>query len=581
MGDGIHRETEGVGGKVHRGDLQRRACPVRAGFEIFQEVIAMQRVSILALAGAFGAGLVVSSRSFASHEPMDFNGDGYGDIAVGVPGEDLGGIQDAGGINVIYGSSAGPTSKGNQFWSLNTVGIQGESAGGDGFGAALAVGDFDGDGYADLAVGVPFSDASGQTDGGAILVLYGSNSGLSSNENQLYHRAADSGADDRLGSCLVAADFNGDGYADLAVAAPYDDVNNRADAGSVWILRGSQTGLSTSSSQFLAQGLGGISGTLEAGDLFGSSLAVGNFGRGSDYDLAIGVPGEDLGSATDAGGVNVIYGSSTGLASAGNQFWTQNTSKVPDKAETGDQFGFALAAGDFNGNGYDDLAVGTPFEDLPAATPAADRTMRAGIAAAGGIDSGWVCVLPGSVKGLQGNDIIELGFTPEGGDPGDAAQFGSALAAGDANGDNLPDIAIGALEATADGFNRSGAVNVILSTINGLAGGDVIVITPSDAYPAIISFENAEFGKVVTWVDTQDAFPRQLVVGSPGLAVDGKAGAGRAAAIDLRQSEFKILDLSQNTAGIKDKAEPFDSFGRTVALPAALLVRAPNAHPTR
>lgn len=207
--------------------------------------------------------------------------------------------------------------------------------------------------------------------------------------------------------------------------------------------------------------------------------------------------------------------------------------------------------------------------------------MRPGIGAAGGIDSGWVCVLPGSVNGLQGNDIIELGFTPEGGDPGDAAQFGSARAAGDANGDNLLDIAIGALEATADGFNRSGSVNVILSTINGLAGGDVIVITPSEAYPVIGNYEDAKFGTAVTWVDPQDAFPRQLVVGSPGLPVDGKAGAGRAAAIALSQLGSEIIDLSQNRAGIKDKAEPFDSFGRTVALPPALLVRAPIAHPTR
>ena len=81
-------------------------------------------------------------------------------------------------------------------------------------------------------------------------------------------------------------------------------------------------------------------------------------GDGFD-DLAVGVPGEDIGTINSAGAVNVIYGSSGGLSCGGNQFWHQDSSGILDTAEASDQFGDALAAGDFNGDGFDDdLAVG-------------------------------------------------------------------------------------------------------------------------------------------------------------------------------------------------------------------------------
>ena len=96
-----------------------------------------------------------------------------------------------------------------------------------------------------------------------------------------------------------------------------------------------------------------------------SGEIYGDFNSDGYDDLAIGVPQEDIGSITDAGGVNVIYGSSSGLiasfsgtAQRADQFWSQNSADVLDSSEVEDGFGSSLASGDFNGDGIDDLAIG-------------------------------------------------------------------------------------------------------------------------------------------------------------------------------------------------------------------------------
>jgi len=86
-----------------------------------------------------------------------------------------------------------------------------------------------------------------------------------------------------------------------------------------------------------------------------------DFNNDGADDLAVGAPGEDVGSVGDAGSVNVLYGTAgTGLSGSGSQLFTQPVSAV----EVGDQFGSALASGDFNDDGFADLAVGAPGEDV-------------------------------------------------------------------------------------------------------------------------------------------------------------------------------------------------------------------------
>ena len=294
-----------------------------------------------------------------AHPPVraDFNGDGFADLAVGVPSEDVGEMEDAGAVNVLYGSVTGLSSASNQLWTQDTPGVPGTAQTRDRFGSALAVGDFNDDGSFDLAIGIPGEAPGDVVMAGAVIVLYGSASGLTSAGSQIWTQSARPHAGDELGAALTSGDFNGDGFADLVIGIPGEVVGDDDGAGAVILMYGSRTGLRSDGAQLWTQDSAGVLGTADPLERMGEALAAGDFNRDGMSDLAIGAPGNLTGGA-----VNVLYGSANGLTSTGDQLWTQDTEGVQGITQASDDFGSALAAGDFNHDGASDLAIGIPYE---------------------------------------------------------------------------------------------------------------------------------------------------------------------------------------------------------------------------
>ncbi|MEJ8670364.1 hypothetical protein WKI71_23880 [Streptomyces sp. MS1.AVA.1] len=138
-------------------------------------------------------------------------------------------------------------------------------------------------------------------------------------------------------------------------------------------------------------------------------------------DLAIGAPGATVGGKAKAGAVSVVYGSSTGLKTSTRTLITQNTAGVPGAAEADDAFGSAVASADLNTDGYADLLIGTPGEDVNGDT-----------------NDGTVVVVWGAKSGLSGARTV-----PNSNDR-DVDRYGQTVAVGDVDADGDLDILVGA-----------------------------------------------------------------------------------------------------------------------------------------
>jgi hypothetical protein len=152
----------------------------------------------------------------------DLDGNGHPDLAIGVPGHDIGAIYDAGAVNVLYGGASGPGTGGTALWTRDSPGVVGKPDYQDDFGAPLAIGDFDGNGYGDLGIGVVGDMIGGHWVAGAVNVLYGSPTGLSATGNQLWHQDVPGvPAGPATGWCCTGrGDLDGDGRAAWRSARP-------------------------------------------------------------------------------------------------------------------------------------------------------------------------------------------------------------------------------------------------------------------------------------------------------------------------------------------------------------------------
>jgi hypothetical protein len=457
---------------------------------------------------------------------VDFNGDGFDDLAIGVPAEGVGGAALAGAVNILYGGAGGLAG-------TNQLLTQGNPEAVDLFGFAVAKGDFNADGFTDLAVGAPSEDVGAAGLAGAVNVFYGSAAGLpATSQARLQGNPENS---DRFGSALDAGLFNDDDFLDLAVGAPGETVGGRPDAGAVSVFYGSAGGL-PATSQALFQG------NPELGDRFGAALVAGFF-NADQGDLAVGAPGEDVGSAGGAGAVSVFSGTPGGLP-------TGSQVRLQANPEVGDQFGLALAAGFFSGSIFNDLAVGAPTETVGTSA-----------------DAGAVSVLLGSASQLSGTAAQTLVQGPGVGGAAEAGdEFGSALAAGFF--DTGPsDLAIGAPFEDLDTAADAGAVNVVYGSNTGLVGrnqtltqdspGVVGTAEPGDLFGAALA--RGIFLNNFNGDDFAD-----LAIGAAGEDVATATDAG---AVNVQYGAATGLPgpgsqlFTQDSPGVGGTAESGDGFG--------------------
>jgi hypothetical protein len=256
-------------------------------------------------------------------------------------------IQEGGQVGVFFGSDTGLAQAGSQRWSQDSPGILDQAEEYDFFGSALAIADFDHDGYGDLAIGSSSETVGAVWAAGIVNVLYGSAAGVTAERNQLWgeNSSGVSGIaepNDDLGRSLAAADFDGDGYADLAIGVAMESFAGHPYAGSLLVLRGGPVGLSASGARRWSQDSPGVPGTNESKDGFGATLAAGNFGRGGRADLVIGVPGESINGQRKAGMVVLLFGRESGLEATGAQSWYQDSPGVFGHCGRYDTFGSAL-----------------------------------------------------------------------------------------------------------------------------------------------------------------------------------------------------------------------------------------------
>lgn len=337
----------------------------------------------------------------------DVNRDGYADLIVGAPGEKVSGKPD-GTVTIVWGGKNGFKAGGKT--------LTAPSADDQRFGEAASFVDLDGDEVSNLAVisgshwwyyadgdprdghaipletdflpkGVRLDDMTAgrfTSQGGYTYILAGERADGGAYTAYMKGGAGDLGywsgvlaeGDDATATRgpLAGADVNGDGYDDLITGNP-----RAGRGGSISVRYGADSKLGAPVTY--TQDTAGVPGTDEAGDGFGSAVAAGDVTGDGSADIAVGAPGEQVGTVSGTGSVTLLKGGTSGLG--GGKTWHQDTAGVPGVAEKNDRFGSSVRLKDINKNGKADLSTGARGEDIGTSA-----------------DAGAVWVLRGTTTGL-------------------------------------------------------------------------------------------------------------------------------------------------------------------------------------
>lgn len=344
--------------------------------------------------------------------------------------------------------------------------------------SALASGDFNGDGRPDLLIGAAFADGpdNSRKDAGEAHVVYGSDEwpdtlSLGNGDQAVTIYGASPG--DNLGTMVLAADINADGIDDVIVGAPGVTAgeDRRTDQGRAYVFFGSPSlegtlDLADDPQDFVVTGAEGFSRV-------GQALAAGDVNGDGITDLILGAPfaGRQVGSPpgsprTETGEIYVIFGSPSLSGERNTTFGHQDFTVTGNQRFS--QFGAAVAAGDVDGDGIDDIIVGAPQTDL-----AEDERDAAGIVYVflGRRDLGGRLFIADEQQ-----DSVILGAEAR-------ASLGSPLSVADVNGDGIDDIVAGARVASdpENAIPATGAAYVLLGREDPADTLDLAVAPPDAA----------------------------------------------------------------------------------------------------
>jgi len=385
----------------------------------------------------------------------DVNGDGLPDLIIGAPS--MGATADyaplaKGGAYVVYGQTG--ATGGNLVLSAldpsHGFVIQGAEAGGGAGNIVTSAGDVNGDGYADLIIGAP--QAAGSRGGADYVVFGGSN--LSSadlaalNGSNGFRIALEGTGSDQLGNAAASAgDVNGDGLADIIVAAPY--------GGYAAVIFGQSSGWGANLDPRNLNGQNGFRITgISAGEKTIQVSSAGDVNGDGFADLLIGSPGSRPGGVGGTGAAYVVFGKVSGWGSTIDVAALDGSNGYRMTAFSdfaGQSFGYTLAAvGDVNGDGYADVHI--------SSTDGSNNREYDYVVF--GHSGAWDANL--SVSTLDGvNGLVILNSSGR----GRGATFDAP--GGDVNGDGFDDIVFGVRNAQPTGASAYGATYVVFGPNDG------------------------------------------------------------------------------------------------------------------